>query len=112
MSFDRSEIAARIEQVRRLADENSEPYQQYEAAHIAQSVVYDTAGSGHPLMRAIDEAVKSGDWTKVVGACLSVVSLFDNNALPSPGLRIAHEIEGSLLDIAQAQAQLAETAKD
>jgi len=109
---DQAIIQARIERVRKLAHENAEAQEFYEAASIAQSVIYDTLGRGHPSMRALDEAVKSGDWTKILGACKAVLALYDEGALPSPTLRIAHEIEGGILDIAQAQTQAAEVAGD
>jgi hypothetical protein len=41
-----------------------------------------------------------------------VVRLYDEGRLQSPRLVIAHEIEGSLLDIAQAQVEAAERAPD
>ena len=109
---DEAGIKARIERIRKLAVEDSDSQRFYEAASIAQSVVHDTAGTGHPLMRALEESVKSGDWTKVLGACRGVLALYDDGALPSPRLRIAHEIEGTVLDIAQGQAQAAEVAQD
>jgi len=102
----------RIERIRKLASKNSQMHEFYEAASIAQSLIHDTVGGGHPLMRALDEAIKSSDWFKILGACNSVLALYDEGALPSPSLRIAHEIEGSVLDIAQIQVQLAETTKD
>lgn len=109
---DEAAIKARIERIRAFANPNAEPYELYEAASIAQSVIHDTVGRGHPVMRALDEAVKAGDWTKILGACKAVLALYDQGVLPSPTLRIAHEIEGSILDIAQAQAQAAEVAGD
>ncbi len=109
---DEAAIRARIERIRKLASDESDSQQFYEAASIAQSVLHDTSGSGHPLMGALQESVKSGDWTKVLGACRAVLAVYDDGALPSPKLRIAHEIEGSVLDIAQAQAQAAEATKD
>lgn len=107
---DEAVIKARIERVRKLAHENADSQEWYEAASIAQSVIHDTLGSGHPSMRALQEAVKEGSWTKLLGACKAVIALYDVGALPSPTLRIAHEIEGDILDIAQAQVQAAEVA--
>lgn len=42
----------------------------------------------------------------------TLVALYDQGALKSPRLTIAREIEGDILDIAQAQAQAAEVSKD
>jgi hypothetical protein len=109
---DEASIKTRVERVRRLAHENAQTHEFYEAASIAQSVIHDTVGGGHPLMRALEEAVKSSEWWKILGACKGVLALYDEGALPSPTLRIAHEIEGGVLDIAQTQAQAAETAMD
>ncbi len=109
---DEGAIRARIERVRRLASESSESHQFYEATGIAQSVLHDTAGNGHPLMGTLQESVKSGNWVKQLGACRAVLAVYDDGALPSPKLKIAHEIEGDVLDIAQAQAQAAEAASD
>jgi len=103
-------IKSRIERVRRLAVDDSDTTNYYEAAALAQSVVYDTAGKAHPLAQVLAEATKSGDWTRVLGACRAAIAAYDDGALPGPRLRIAHEIEGDLLDIAQAQSQLAEGA--
>jgi hypothetical protein len=107
-----STIPSRIVRIKSLASERAEPWQLYEAAGLAQSVVYDTAGRGHPSYRAIDEATKSGDWTRILGACNSVVVLYEQGGLASPTLRIAHEIEGDLLEIAVAQARAAEAPTD
>jgi len=84
----------------------------FEAAALAQSVVHDTVGGGHPLMAAIGQAVANGVWTRIAGVCRTLVALYDQGALKSPRLTIAREIEGDILDIAQAQAQAAELAKD
>jgi hypothetical protein len=105
-------IRTRMERVRRLSRENAESHEWYQAASLAQSVVHDTVGGGHPIMRALEQAVASGDWTKVLGACNGVIALYDDGALKSPRMQIAREIEGDLLEIAQAQAQSAEAAKD
>jgi hypothetical protein len=86
--------------------------QEYEAAGIAQSVLHDVAGGAHPLTHGVEEAVKSGDWRKLLGAIKSVIAVYDDKGLPSPRLRIAAEIEGDLLDIAEAQSRLAESVTD
>lgn len=109
---DEAIIKARIERVRKLAHSNAVDHEFYEAASIAQSVIHDTVGRNHPSMHALNEAVESADWEKILGACKAVLALYDEGALPSPKLRIAHEIEGDILDIAQSQAQIAEATND
>lgn len=105
-------IKARIDRIRHLARDDAGSPELYEAASLAQSVVHDTVGGSHPIMSAIEKAVASSDWTKVFGVCRSLVALYDQGALKSPRLTIAREIEGDILDIAQAQAQAAELSKD
>ena len=105
-------IKMRIDRIRRLSDERMGTVSYFEAASLAQSVLYDTVGGSHPLMAALDNALKSADWQRAVAASRSVVALYDEGALQSPRLAIAHEIEGEIIDIAQAQAQAAETSKD
>ena len=63
-------------------------------------------------MAALDDALKSADWIKAAAASLTVVALYAEGALKSPRLTIAREIEGDILDIAQAQAEAAEKSKD
>lgn len=103
-------IKARVERMRVLATDQQGIEQHQEACAIAQTVIHDTVGGAHPLMRLLQEAAKSGDWTRLLGANRGVLAAYDDGALPGPRLRIAHEIEGDLLEIAQAQVQLAESA--
>jgi len=105
-------IKSRIERIRELIGAGNGSVEFYEAAALAQSVVYDTVGGSHPIMSALEKAVASTDWTKTVGASRSVLVLFDQGALKSPRLTIAREIETGFLDIAQLQAQAAEPNKD
>jgi hypothetical protein len=105
-------IKSRIERIRELVRDDQGTVEYYEAASLAQSVLYDTVGGSHPIMSAIEKAVASTDWTKAVGASKSVLVLFDQGALKSPRLTIAREIESDFLDIAQLQAQGAEASKD
>jgi hypothetical protein len=46
---------------------------------------------------------------RAVAAARGVVKLYEQDALKSPRLQIAHEIEGDLLDVAQSQTAAAET---
>lgn len=110
--LDEAFIKSRIERVRGLAHAAAETSEYYEAAAISQSIVYDTIGAGHPLMRSLEESVKSAEWTKVLGACKAVIALYDDGVLKSPVLKIAHEMEGEVLDIADTQAKMAEAATD
>ncbi len=105
-------IKGRIERIRELSADAMGMIQYYEAASLAQSVLYDTVGSSHPLMVALDHSLKSADWQRAKAASRSVITLYDEGALQSPRLAIAHEIEGDLIDIAQKQTQAAETSKD
>ena len=108
---DKSMVKSRIERVRALAHKKSEMFELYEAAALAQSVLHDTLGAGHPIMRMLEEGVKTNAWQTILGACGSVVRLYDEGMLRSPTLRIAHEIEGGILDIADTQVKLAEMGK-
>ena len=63
-------------------------------------------------MAALKDALESADWIRAVGASKAVVALYDEGALTSPRLAIAREIEGDILNIAQAQAEAAETSKE
>ena len=105
-------IKTRIDRIRRLNDENQGTKENEEAAILAQSVIYDTVGGSHPAMAALENALQSGDWMKVMAANSAVLALYDEGALRSPRLTIAREIEGDILDIAQAQAEAAETSRD
>jgi hypothetical protein len=105
-------IKTRIERIRQLVRDDKDSVDWYEAASLAQSVLFDTVGGSHPIMSAIEKAVASTDWTKAVGATKSVLVLYDQGALKSPRLTIAREIESDFLDIAQLQAQAAEACKD
>jgi hypothetical protein len=113
MPDDREEtLARRIEQIRQLAKENQGSREWFEAGSLAQSVLHDTIGSGHPLMGALRHALEKADHNRAVAGARAVVRLYDEGGLQSPRLAIAHEIEGSLLDIADAQVQAAERASD
>jgi hypothetical protein len=105
-------LKARIDRIRQLSgvDQRSSSY--YEAAALAQSVLYDTVGGGHPLMAALKNALETSHFERAAAASRAVVTLYDEGVLRSPRLVIAREIEGDILDIAQSQAQAAESSKD
>jgi hypothetical protein len=104
-------IKTRIDRIRDLL-KMSGTANSYVAANLAQSVIHDTVGGGHPIMAALEDALTSSDWIRALAASTTVVTLYDEGALKSPRLTIAREIEGDILDIAQAQAEAAETSKD
>ncbi|HXH49581.1 MAG TPA: hypothetical protein VNM47_09565 [Terriglobia bacterium] len=83
----------------------------FEAANLAQSVVFDTVGGSHPIYATLKDALRDQYW-RAEAAARAVLMLYDEGALESPRLIIARELEGSILDIAQSQAEAAETAKD
>jgi hypothetical protein len=84
----------------------------FEAGGLALTALHDTVGGNHPLARVLETALKAKDWAGTLAASRAVITLFDQGALTSPRLAIAHEIEGDLLDIAQVQTQAAENNKD
>ena len=104
-------IKTRIDRIRHLFEKRGTA-NYYEAANLAQSVIHDTVGGCHPVMAALEDAVKSSDWIRAAAASSTVVTLYGEGALKSPRLTIAREIEGDILDIAEAQAEAAETNKD
>ena len=79
---------------------------------LSQTVLHDTVGTNHPLMKVLDHALKSGDVVDAFGASRNVVEMFDMGELRSPRLAIAHEIEGDILDIAQGQVEASERNTD
>lgn len=112
-------IKARVDKIRKLACETDwiqYPQNLYEAASLGKSVVYDTVGGSHPIMTSLMDATTgtppAGNYntcTKILGVCLALVALYEQGSLKSPRLTIAREIEGDILDIAQTQAQAAES---
>jgi hypothetical protein len=113
MSDDLNAIAkARIERIKRLTHDEQGSDQWLEAGGLSLTVLHDTVGGSHPLYPVLDNALKKNDWSGALAASRGVVTLFEQGSLKSPRLAIAHEIEGDLLDIAQGQAQAAETAKE
>ena len=79
---------------------------------LSQTLVYDTLGTNHPLMKVLDHALKSKNWFDAFAASRSVVTLYEKGGLSSPRLAIAHEIEGDILDIAQEQVEASEGNTD
>ncbi len=112
MATENTTVKARIERIRLLCGVGQGATEFYEAASLAQSVVHDTIGGSHPVMTALDSALKDADWNRARAAARALLALYDEGALKSPRLAIAHEIEGGLLDIAQAQVDSAERSVD
>lgn len=105
-------IRDRIDRIRHLTGQGQGSTEFYEAASLAQSVVHDTVGGSHPIMVALETALKAADSMRARAASRGVVALYEEGALKSPRLAIAREIEGDILDIAQGQAEAAENATD
>jgi hypothetical protein len=63
-------------------------------------------------MVSIGDALSSGFPARIGGVCRALIMLYNEGALKSPRLTIAGEIEGDILNVAQAQAQAAELAKN
>jgi hypothetical protein len=105
-------INTRIAQMRTLTDSEQGAQEFYEAANLALAVIHDTVGGSHPLSSTLEDALNKSDWNRAVAAARSVIKLHEQGALKSPRLQIAHEIEGDLLDIAQAQVAASEKQAD
>lgn len=105
-------ITSRIDRIRLLIREDKGSIEWLEAASLAQSVLHDTIGGAHPLMATLNDALKSKDGISALAASRVAVTLYTEGALKSPRLTIAGEIEGEILDIAQAQVQAAEIGTD
>ncbi len=105
-------VEVRINRIKSLTGHNKGTDEWLEAGGLALTVLHDTAGGSHPLFSVLDNALKKKDFDGVHAMSRSVVELFESGSLKSPRLAIAHEIEGDLLDIAQAQAQEAEKVSD
>jgi len=105
-------LAELITRIKHLANSIQGTPAWLEAGSLALSVIHNTVGGSHPLKSVLDNALKTKDATMAAAAGRSVVTLYEQNGLKSPRLAIAHEIEGSLLDISQNQLQLAEKNLD
>lgn len=106
-------ITDRIQFIKRLTSPAQGTNDYLEAASLSLSVLHDTVGGSHPLYAVLDKALKSTDWNTALGASRAVVRLHEQGGgFASPRLAIAHELEGSLLDIAEAQAKAAEANND
>lgn len=109
---DSSTVKSRIDKIRKLTEKDKGTFAFWEAVSIAKSVLYDTVGGSHPIMRSLEKAISSNDYIQGVGASRAVVELYDQDALKSPRLAIAAEIETDILVTAQSLVQAAETNLD
>ena len=100
-----------IEKIREL-NTNGSRFRVSEVIAISQTVLHDTVGTNHPLMKVLDHALNDGVAADAFSASCGVVEIYDQGGLSSPRLAIAHEIEGDILDIAQKQVESSETNTD
>jgi hypothetical protein len=112
MNPENEKLRPRVEEIRRLASDGQGGLEWFEAATLAQTVLHDTVGNAHPLTATLRTALDKTDYTLARASARSVIRLFDENQLTNPRLIIAHELEGNLLDIADAQTTAAEKSKD
>lgn len=105
-------VKSRIEKIRSLCSDQEGAAEWFEGATLALSVLHDTVGTSHPLIATIRGALDKSDYSRALASGRAVVSLFDQGALTSPRLAIAHEIEAEILDIAQKQVESAEANTD
>ncbi len=112
MARDSETLAARIEHIRRLSTDDRFAREFFEAASLALTVLHDTVGSSHPLVFVLRDALEKSDYSRAAASARGVVTLFNEGGLTSPRLTVAHEIEGDILDIAQAQVEAAERVAD
>ncbi len=105
-------IQSRIDQIEDLTRTDRDFTHFFEAATLAQSVLHDTVGGTHPTMMELESALKAADYQRAAAASRTVVTLCKIGALKNPRLKIAGEIEGEILDIAEGQARAAEITTD
>ena len=79
---------------------------------LSQSVLYETVGINHPLMKILDNVLSSNDLFNSYMAGRNVLDLYDEGGLISPRLAIAREIEGDILDIAERHVEDADRSGD
>jgi hypothetical protein len=111
-------IAERIVKIReysKLGDWTSahvETTDVYEIGMLGKSVLIDTVGDGHPLMEGFSTAMSGPNHNLMRASCRALVMIYDQGALRSPVLRVAQDLEGEILAVADAQTRLAEEAPD
>lgn len=110
--IDDTSIKIRINIIDSLTRDQHASREYFEAASLAQSVVHDTLGGNHPIMAELESALKTAHPGRALAASKTVITLYNNGALRSPRLAIAGEIDGDILNLAQAQAEAAEKVTD
>ena len=108
---ERTRIENLIEEIRDL-NKSVSKFTAPTVVALSQTVLHDTVGANHPLMKVLDYGLKSKHWPDAFAASRSVVEVYDQGGLSSPRLAIAHEIEGDILDIAQKQVEASERNTD
>ena len=110
---EKTRIENLIEKIRKLIDDPTPSSSRtIQVIGMSQTVLHDTVGKDHPLMKILDHALKSDVVVEAYAAGRNVVELYDEGGLISPRLEIAHEIEGDILDIAQKQVEASERNTD
>ena len=95
-----------IERLRELVENPTpSPARCFRVIGLAQSVLYETVGINHPLMKILDNVLSSDDPLNSYMAGRNVLDLYDEGGLISPRLAIAREIEGDILDIAERHVE-------
>ena len=112
MDEERMRLRGRVDRIRELAHEDQGASEWLQAASLAQSVLADTVGGAHPLMATLSTALAKADYSGALAGSRALVVLFEEGVLASPRLAIAHELEMSLVDLAQAQVEGAEKVAD
>ena len=110
-----AERMARIRQFSEVSQENLgslETSEVYEAGMLAKSVLIDTCANNHPLVESFTTALVGPNYNLMRAACRTLVSLYRQGALRNPALRVAQELEGEILAVADAQVKVAEASAD
>ena len=83
-------IEKRIDKIRELTGDHAEGYHNVEGAALALTVLHDTAGGSHPLMKVLHRAIEKSDWVTARAGANSTIELFDQGALASSQLDVGH----------------------
>ena len=102
-----------IERLRELVETPTpSPARCLQVIGLSQSILHETVGTNHPLMKILDNVLSSGDTLNSYMAGRNVLDLYDEGGLISPRLAIAREIEGDILDIAERHVEDADRSSD
>jgi hypothetical protein len=106
-------IVARIAEIERLAAAGQD-MNFHEVCLLAATVLHDTVGDAHPLVQAFREA-KASTWgakIETAAAVRTLLLIYRQGALGNPVLRVAKDVEGEILAIAEAQVRAAGSSAD